>query len=206
MRIPKDQAALLVIDMQNGFVHPESGMGQRPGKGRSGTAAQQAIVPSILKLVERFRAQGVPVIWSQQEHFPSDKTREGRRILPHSARQGFLPCLRGTWETELYGPVREAVKPEDHLVFKHRASVFYNTNLEMKLRMLGTRFLFVTGCNTEFCVESTVREAYARDLEIVVVRDCVAGIDPRFHENSLAVFQAYFGEVISLDDAWGILE
>ncbi|HUP56045.1 MAG TPA: isochorismatase family protein, partial [Bdellovibrionota bacterium] len=69
MRIPKDQAALLVIDMQNGFVHPESGMGKRLGqrveKSRSGTAAQQAIVPSILKLAERFRAQGVPVIWSQ---------------------------------------------------------------------------------------------------------------------------------------------
>jgi ureidoacrylate peracid hydrolase len=202
MRIPRDQAALLVIDMQNGFVHPESGM----GKSRSGTAAQQAIVSPIVKLADRFRAQGVPVIWSQQEHFPGDRTREARRILPHSARQGFLPCLRGTWETELYAPIREAVRPEDHLVHKHRASVFYNTNLEMKLRMLGTRFLFITGCNTEFCVESTVREAYARDLEIVVVRDCVAGIDPRFHENSLAVFQAYFGEVISLDDAWSILE
>ncbi len=202
LQIPKEQAALLVIDMQNGFVHPESGM----GKSVWGTAAQQAIVPPIVKLAERFRAQGVPVIWSQQEHFPADTTRAGRQILPHSARQGFLPCLRGTWETELYGPIREAVRPEDHVVHKHRASVFYNTNLELKLRMLGTRFLFIAGCNTEFCVESTVREAYARDLEILVVRDCVAGINPKFHENSLAVFQSYFGEVISLDEAWTLLD
>lgn len=194
LEIPKSETALLVIDMQNGFVHPNSGM----GKSVSGTQAQQRIVPDIKRLVSFARDSKIPVIWSKQEHFPGDKMRARRMIRPHSMKQGFLPCLRDTWETEFFEDFRESIKSEDYIVEKHRASVFYNTNLETKLRMLGTRFLMIAGCNTEFCVESTVRDAYARDFELVIVRDCVAGINPEFHENSLKVMQSYFGEVLPL--------
>jgi len=195
LKIPKSQSALLIVDMQNGFIHPESGMGKSP----SGTQTQQNIVPAVCTLVNLFHSHASPVIWSKQEHFPEDQTRTQRTIQPHSAKQGFLPCLRGTWETDLYGELNDLCQSDDHVVVKHRASVFYNTNLETKLRMLSTRFLFIAGCNTEFCVESTVRDAYARDFEIIVVRECVAGIQPRFHENSLNVIQAYFAEVLTLD-------
>jgi ureidoacrylate peracid hydrolase len=193
LQIPPQETALLVIDMQNGFVHPESAMGQSP----SGTGAQQEIVPVLIKLVGFARENQIPILWSQQEHFPEDRTRVGKRIQPHSVRQGFLPCTRGTWEVDFYSGLQAHIRPEDHIVSKHRASVFYNTNLESKLKMLGVRFLLIAVCNTEFCVESTVRDAYARDYELIVVRDCVAGIQRKFHEHSLEVFQAYFGEVLS---------
>lgn len=202
LSIPKLEAALLVVDMQNGFVHSESRMGQSS----SGTEMQRAIVPSILGLIDLFAFAGIPIIWSQQEHFADDKTREKRLTRPHSIKQGFLPCVRGTWETEIFAPLRAAMRPQDHVVQKHRASVFYNTNLETKLRMLGTRFLFISGCNTEFCIESTVRDAYARDFEIVVVRDCVAGIKPEFHESSLAVIESYFGEVLTLEQIRSLIQ
>lgn len=192
LKLTASECALLVVDMQNGFVHPDSAM----GRSRAGTKAQRKIVPAIAALVAHCRERDVPVIWSKQEHFPDDKTRARKKIRPHSTRQGFLPCLRGTWETEFYSSILPAIAPEDHLVAKHRASVFYNTNLETKLRMLGTRCLAIAGCNTEFCVESTVRDAYARDFELVILSDCVAGIDPRFHQNSLRIFSAYFGEVM----------
>lgn len=195
LQIPKSDSCLLVIDMQNGFVDAESEMGKSP----SGTAKQRAIVPALRRLVELFHRERIPVVWSQQEHFPEDKTRLGRLIRPHSLKQGFLPCLRGTSETAIFAPLRDLVKPEDHLVQKHRASVFFNTNLETKLRMLGTKFLFIAGCNTEFCVESTVRDAYARDFQIIVVADCVAGIREEFHESSLRVMAAYFAEVLPLE-------
>ena len=201
LKLNPKETALLVIDMQNGFVHPESGMGKSP----SGTREQQRIVPQVIDLVSVCRTHQVPVIWSQQEHFPDDSARNAKRIRPHSARQGFLPCLRGTWETDFFEALRPSIRPEDHLVAKHRASVFYQTNLEAKLRMLGTRLLIIAGCNTEFCVESTVRDAYARDLDLLIVRDCVAGIQPRFHENSLEVFQAYFGEVVTLEELGGMI-
>jgi ureidoacrylate peracid hydrolase len=201
MQIPKSKCALLIVDMQNGFVHPRSAMGLSP----SGTAAQQAIVPTLVRFVDFCRGNAIPILWSQQEHFSEDQTRLRKTIRPHSARQGFLPCLRGTWETELFEGIRPAFKDTDHVITKHRASVFYNTNVESKLRMLGTQFLLVAGCNTEFCVESTVRDAYARDFEIIVLRDAVAGINSQFHANSLALFQAYFGEVLACDEVRSIL-
>lgn len=201
LAIPKAACALLVIDMQNGFVHPDSAMGKSP----SGTAAQQAIVQPIIDLIALCREQGMPVLWSQQEHFPDDVTRANKIIRPHSARQGFLPCLRGTWETDFYAELKPALQFEDYIVPKHRASVFYNTNLETKLRMLGTQFLLISGCNTEFCVESTVRDAYARDFQLIVLSDCVAGIQPRFHANTLEVVAAYFGEVMTTDRLRAVL-
>lgn len=204
MSAPKlraSESALLVIDMQNGFAHPDSAMGRSP----AGTRRQRAIVPAVLELAALMRERGAPVVWTRQEHFPGDRARARRRFLPHSAKQGFLPCLRGTWETGFYGPVEEAVGPQDHVVEKHRASAFYDTNLGTKLRMLGTRFLFVAGCNTEFCVESTVRDAYARDLEVIVVSDCVAGIRPRSHAASLEVMGSYFAEVMPLKDVRRLL-
>lgn len=195
LKIPQAESALLVIDMQNGFVCENSGMGKSP----SGTKKQRAIVPAIKHIAAIFHARGMPVIWSRQEHFSGDKMRARRTIVPHSVKQGFLPCVRGTDETGFYASLTDSILEQDHFVDKHRASVFYNTNLETKLRMLGTRFLFIAGCNTEFCVESTVRDAYARDFEIIVVRDCVAGIREDFHKNSLKVIESYFGEVLPLE-------
>ena len=69
---------------------------------------------------------------------------------------------------------------------KHRASVFFETTLDTKLRMLGVEQLIISGCNTEFCVETTIRDGYYRDMDIIVVRDCVAGPRPRFHGDTLA--------------------
>lgn len=188
------ETALLVIDMQNGFCHPDSQMGKA-----CSTAAQQAIVPNLERLVAWCRPLGIPVLWSRQVHLPNDVTRAQRRLRSHAQRQGFLPCLQGTWECEFIEAVVAMQQAHDLIIQKHRASVFFDTNLGTSLRMLGTRTLLIAGCNTEFCVESTVRDAYARDFDLVVVRDCVAGIQPDFHREALRRFEAYFGEVLTVD-------
>jgi ureidoacrylate peracid hydrolase len=64
--------------------------------------------------------------------------------------------------------------------------------------MLGIEMLLISGCNTDFCVETTIRDAYYRDLDVVVVRDCVAGPRKSFHEDTLAKVETYFGAVVSL--------
>lgn len=194
--IEPSRTGLLVIDIQNGFVHPESSMGKSP----SGTKAQQGIIPHIVSLIKFCREKQIPVFWSQQEHFAEDQTRLRKVIKPHSARQGFLPCLRGSWETDFYSEIKQLIAPNDFIIQKHRASVFYNTNFETKLKMLNLSCLLIAGCNTEFCVESTVRDAYARDFDLIIFRDGVAGINPHFHKNSLDIFKAYFGEVLGLNE------
>jgi ureidoacrylate peracid hydrolase len=187
--------------MQKGFCHPES----RMEKAGIGTANQRAIIPAVRRLVALARERGIPVFWSKQVHFPEDVTRRRRRIPSHQAKQRWTPCLRGTWEVEFADELAPDVRPEDHVIEKHRASVFFETTLDAKLRMLGIEQVIVAGCNTEFCVESTVRDGYYRDLDVVVVRDCVASPRPRFHEDTLAKVETYFGAVVSLEDLPSLL-
>lgn len=190
--LSKDNAALLVIDMQNGFCHEDSQMGRNVG-----VETQLGIIDSIGKLVVSCRERGVPVFWSQQIHFPGDKTRARKKLRTHAQKQKFLPCLKGTFETEFHPRIQPLMRAEDQIITKHRASVFFDTNLDTRLRMLGVSNLIIAGCNTEFCVAHTVRDAYARDYELIVVRDCVAGIKANYHELYLQLFADYFAEVIA---------
>lgn len=194
-------AALLVIDMQRGFCDPES----RMEKAGIGTANQRAIIPDVIRLVHFARGIGIPILWSQQIHFPNDVTRKRRRIPSHIDKQNWAPCLKGTWEVDFMPQVAGEIQPDDLIVEKHRASVFFETTLDTKLRMLGIEQIIISGCNTDFCVETTIRDAYYRDLDVIVVRDCVAGPRLRFHEDTLAKVQTYFGEVVSLDDLPGLI-
>src|ERR671922_755217 len=193
--------ALLVIDMQKGFCDPESQM----EKAGIGTANQRAVLPDILRLVDFARGQGMPVLWSQQIHYPEDVTRSRRRIPSHIEKQHWAPCLRGTWEVDFVDEVQEAIQPDDFIVEKHRASVFFETTLDTKLRMLGIEQILISGCNTDFCVETTIRDGYYRDMDIIVVRDCVAGPRRQFHEDTLAKVETYFGAVVTLDELPGVI-
>ena len=188
--------ALLVIDMQKGFCDPESQM----EKAGIGTANKRAILPSLLRLIDLAREQGMPVLCSQQIHYPEDVTRRRRRIPSHIDKQNWAPCLRGTWEVDFVNEIAAAIRPEDLIVEKHRASVFFETTLDTKLRMLGIEQIIISGCNTDFCVETTIRDGYYRDMDVIVVRDCVAGPRPRFHEDTLAKVETYFGAVVTLDE------
>jgi len=193
--------ALLVVDMQNGFCHPES----RMEKSGVGVANQRAIVPNVLRLVELARDYSIPVFWSQQVHFPEDVTRRRRRIPSHQSKQQWTPCLRGTWEVDFIEEVRPAIRTEDYVIEKHRASMFFETTLPAKLRMLGIEQVIVAGTTTAFCVETTIRDAYYHDFDVVAVRDCIADPRPRFHEDTMAKVDQFFGVVITLDELPGVI-
>jgi ureidoacrylate peracid hydrolase len=192
--------ALLVIDMQKGFCDPES----RMEKAGIGTENQRAILPDVFRLVDLAREHGLPVLWSQQTHYPEDVTRR-RRIPSHIDKQNWAPCLKGTWEVDFVDEVADAIQPDDLIVEKHRASVFFETTLDTKLRMLGIEQIIISGCNTDFCVETTIRDGYYRDMDVIVVRECVAGPRKQFHEDTLAKVETYFGAVVSLDELPGLI-
>lgn len=188
--------ALLAIDMQNGFCHPES----RMEKAGIGTTNQRAIVPNVLRLIELARERKIPVMFSQQVHFPEDVARRRHRIPSHQSKQAWTPCLRGTWEVDLIDEVAAVVRPEDYIVEKHRASMFFQTTLDAKLRMLGIEQLIVSGTTTAFCIETTIRDAYFRDFDVIAVEDCIADPRPQFHEDTMAKVDQFFGAVVSLEE------
>jgi ureidoacrylate peracid hydrolase len=192
------QAALLVIDMQNGFAAPDGTL----GKAGFDISMTREIIPRIQSLVDAARAAGVQVFWSRQVHYPDDRTREQRIIPGHLARgagRSFL-CARGTWDAEVIDELKPYLNPEDNVVEKHRASCFYSTTFEAKLRIHGIRLLIVTGTTASFCVDSTIREAYARDFDIVVPADAISDTEIEATRGVLRSTERFHGFVTTTDD------
>jgi ureidoacrylate peracid hydrolase len=161
--------ALIVVDMQNGFCHPDGSVGARLD-----ISAHRAVVPRIKELVDAAHQAGLPVFWSQQQHLPGDAALKRHRLSNHLQKLEYVPCLRGTWDAEILDDLQPSIGPDDVLIPKHRASAFYNTTLEVHLRMLGVDTLVITGVSTSYCVDSTIRDAYARDFDLLIVEDACA--------------------------------
>jgi ureidoacrylate peracid hydrolase len=106
--------------------------------------------------------------------------------------------IRDTWNTDIVAELRPA--PEDTVVYKHRFSGFFETELDALLRSLGATDLIMTGCTTSVCVESTVRDAMFRDYRCLLLEDCTAepigdGLARSNHDASLLVVETLFGWV-----------
>lgn len=192
--IAPKETALLVVDMQNGFCDPNGTM----ALANQNYLPQNRIIPTVKELVRTCREAGIQVMWSMQKHYPDDLTRAKHKIPTHLAKLGVHVCLKDTWDAELVAQLKEDVMQEDDVFEKHRSSCFYNTTLETKLRMRGITTLIICGVATNYCVESAIRDAYARDYDIVVIEDAVATLWEDLHRATLRNVELFYGTVISL--------
>lgn len=190
-------AALLVIDMQNAFVHEKGTLGV------SGVDTKRlaAIIPAVKKLIEGFQAAHIPVIWTVQEHFAIDASRARKKLAAHTARRKQVSALAGSWDEEIVDELKTlAAQNPSYVVRKHRFGAFYETRLDMLLRMLGTRTLFIVGTTTNACVETSIREAYLRDFDTVAVLDCISGVNSDWEQSAQRVWKQYFCETANSSD------
>lgn len=190
------ETALIVIDAQNAFCHQDGTLGQ------SGVDVSPLgeVVPAIARLVGICRAAGIPDIWTRQIHFPEDRAREAHRIKPHTLKRSQIACQPGSWDAEIVDELKPLLPDAEYVIDKHKWGIFYGTRLDPLLRILGSKLLVVCGTTTNACVDTSVREAYMRDYDVVVVRECVAGVKPAWHAMALEVWSHYVGEVVGLEE------
>ena len=93
----------------------------------------------------------------------------------------------------------------DYVIKKQTYSGFVNTDLDVVLRRLGTRYLFFTGIETPTCVEATARDAYFREYWPVLVSDCCGAIMPETHEAALFAIKRRYGWVTNSEALMGAL-
>jgi ureidoacrylate peracid hydrolase len=197
--VKRDDAALIVIDMQNDFLHPEGAYG-RHGVHNSKAGAVIQTVPGV---IERCRKLRIPVIYAR---YVIRAGPDGRAVDAGSITNArpFLwdEGLRaGTWGAAFV----DGFPAPDYDIEKPRFSAFYQTNLEVLLRGLGVRTLLFAGVQTNYCVESTARDAYFRDFQIVMLSDCMTCFDRRLHEASLETL-ANMGSVATSSEVLAALE
>ncbi|GEL25290.1 isochorismatase [Pseudonocardia sulfidoxydans NBRC 16205] len=186
-----DTTALVVIDVQNDYCHPDgvfAGAGLR-------VADLDGLVDQINLLVAAARAGGCPVVWVRMEW--DDDTQVGllAERSPFLAEAGLRT---GTWGAELVAGLDR--RPGDTEVRKRRFSAFHDTTLDDVLAGLGATTIVVAGVRTDFCVESTVRDAFFRDLRVVVAADAVAGYLDELHHHSLRLMGTVFAQVAPTAD------
>jgi nicotinamidase-related amidase len=177
--------ALLVVDMQNGFCHPQ-GSFARMGMGLEGT---EAAVRNAAVAVAQARRAALPVVFTRHLYRPG-RPDEGRALKQNSpALAGIDGLQAGTWDAEVADEL--GCGPGDLIVDKVRFDAFQWTSLEPLLRGLGVAELVVCGVVTNICVETTVRSAFMRDFPVTLLADCCAAKTRRLHELSLEVLSSY---------------
>ena len=190
------KAALIVVDLQNGFCHKDGTLGQ------SGldTDHLQSIIPPLRKVIERCKEVGIPVLWTLQEHFERDARRARKKLEPHTAKRKGIVALAGSWDAAIVDELADLANEPSFIVRKHRFGGFYETRMNMLLEMLGVEAVFVTGLTANACVETTIREAYLRDFDVVGLEDCIAGVRPEWEATAREVWQQYFAITASSND------
>jgi ureidoacrylate peracid hydrolase len=181
-------AALVVVDMQNDFCHPD---GAEAATGADVSLAAP-MAQRLKALLLEARAVCLRTIFVRTHHSPwtNSEVWLGRGGGRH-ANSNVPLCLPGTWGSDFYeglAPRRSAdCSPEtsDFVVTKHRYSGFVGTDLELVLRSQGLTTLIMTGTASNGCVEATARDGFHRDHAIVYVSDCSVASTQARHEECL---------------------
>lgn len=178
--------AVVVIDVQNDYCHPD-GVFARAGLR---VPDLDGLVTRINTLVAAARSGGHPVIWVRMEWDEDSQVGLLAERSPFLATEGLRT---GTWGAGPVGGLDH--RTEDTVVRKRRFSAFHESRLDDVLAALNAGTLVVAGVRTDFCVESTVRDAFFRDLRVVVADDAVAGYVDDLHRHSLRLMGTVFAQV-----------
>ena len=205
-RFQPGRTALLVIDMQRGFLEPGAALEVPPGR---------AIVPNVRRLVEVCRQKGVPVVFTEYVYAAAVPCLRGDPFGPEHLTAvpgeptGFgLPsinCLFGPQPGQGHNTAEMipelAPRPDELVVRGHGYDKFYGTPLDLALRSRDVRFLAITGIVTDICVNSTLMSAAARDYRVTAVTDGVATLWPEIQQACFDIWRRKFARLRTAAEA-----
>ncbi len=201
--IDPSRTAVIVIDMQNAF----GSVGGMFDKAGIPIGSIQAAVAPTRAAVEAARGAGLKIVYLKIGFMPdlSDAGSEdgawGHFLAHMGVKDGVL--TRDEWGTDILDEL--APHDGDAVLYKTRFSGFHATELDELLKSSDIEHLIVTGCTTSICVESTVRDAFARDYHCVVLEDCTGepmggNLSRSNHDATILLVERIFGSVSTSTD------
>ncbi|HWD57423.1 MAG TPA: isochorismatase family cysteine hydrolase [Stellaceae bacterium] len=168
-------------------------------------AAIRPVLDAWVRMIAAARAAGLPVIYTT----PVSRA-DGADVvmLPTdlSAETGVPPLTNGIEGTEGAGfPDEIAPTAADFVFLKRRPSAFWGTGVAELLHMLRRDTIIIGGGATNRGVETSVREAFNRDIASVVVRECCWGSDQAAHDYSLDKAMKMYARIRRLDQVAAML-
>lgn len=150
---------ILVVDMMKDGVLPGAPMQ---------IAGAYATLPAIKKFLDYGRVNDWAVIYILRIHRVSGIDAELFRR--HFFDEGKPICIAGTKGVEI--PEEIAPKPGDIMVRKQRFSAFFGTELDIILRGLGAKNVYITGTQYPNCIRATAVDSMSLDYNTTIVTDC----------------------------------
>lgn len=183
MSSPRDwdlaRTALLTIDLQNDFLHPEGAYG-RAGQSSDNIAA---LPDRIAPLIKALRRKGGRYFSAQFTLVPD---RDGTPLIAPHLKELRPFLVKGDFAPGGFGhSLVDALQPADFVIEKVAYSAFYQTRLEYIMRAVGVDHLIVGGIVTNGGVASTLRDAHLRNIETVMLTDGCAAFRQEIHEATL---------------------
>ena len=184
------KSALIIIDMQNGFLNENSAQLIKmaadtvPACARAAEAARKRKIP-VFFIGRHYRADGTDV---EHTRFPSWLAggRAMSEVCSPQIDDSYLPGL--------------APKDGDFVLVKPRFSAFFMTPLDLMLRRLGIDEVFLTGTTTPNCIRTTCYDAISLDYSVTVIEDCCSSQTPEIQRANIADMANIGARIISCED------
>jgi ureidoacrylate peracid hydrolase len=191
--------ALMVIDVQNGFVS-KGGSYDQLGMN---IARYQHVISQISELIRLCRSVNIPIFYTQavREKSGIDLLTNTHRILPKSREERIRTkpiCVIGTWDADIVDEIKPS--PMDHVVIKRRDSAFQDTEIGVWLNSIGIDTLVFCGIDTSICVEASLRDAFNNGYDVILISDATASGNIKHFESTLEIVRDYYGLVMDVKE------
>ena len=195
------RAALVMVDLQNDFVHADGWVAQQQVPGFMGDTGIEAVLERSKVLLDAARRAGVLTVFVRM--LGDDKYLSPALYAQYRRNHGHErpPCVEeGTWGADFFGELRPDGRPREFVLEKHRYSAFIGTRLDQLLRSNDIQTIVVCGVATTGCVESTIRDGFMLDYSVVIARDACGDYEAARHANALSKLDLSFGTVVPVSD------
>jgi len=186
LRLDLAKTAILVIDMQNDFCHPDGWLahiGVDVNPARAPIAPLQGLLPVL-------RDVAVPIVWVNWGNRPDllnisasvrhvyNPTGEGIGLGDPLPANHAPVLIKDSWAAAVVEELAQT--PDDIRVDKYRMIGFWDTPLDSILKNLGKTTLLFAGVNADQCVMATLQDANFLGYDCVLVTDCTATTSPHY--------------------------
>jgi len=185
MQYDPERTAVVVVDMQNGFCHPDGSLYAPPS---------EAAIDPVDEVIGTARDAGARVLFTRDVHPPEQFA--DAHYYDEFERWGEH-VVEGTWDAELHDELD--VREDDHVVEKHTYDAFYETELAGWLRARGVDDLLICGTLANVCVLHTAGSAGLRDFRPVVVEDALGFLEADHRDYAVEHADWLFGETTTVD-------
>lgn len=181
--------ALIVVDVIESFTDPDCPLG----------SAADAVVEANRRLLEAFRARGLPVAFTTVVYRDEHQARVFRDRVP------ALEILKPGTHWVKIDP-RVAPAPDEPVFEKQWASGFFRTGLDDYLRSRGVDSVVVTGLTTSGCVRATAVDGLQHDYKVVIPAEAVGDRNSDAHRANLFDLNAKYADVLDLQRVLDMIE